>query len=99
MDSKKHKKSTLKPDRRVSWKKNITEKNQNSICFGCFSVCQETKNDIFHILLVCFSVLNMYRKNRNKQSCFEKNCKLNTHSYSVGWTLVGRHVRYITKLL
>jgi hypothetical protein len=47
----------------------------------------------------------MYRNNRNKHACFETNLKIhlnNTHlknRYSVGPTLVGRHVQVHHKAL
>jgi hypothetical protein len=44
--------------------------NRNKICFAFVSVCfVKPKKKFFG----CFGVSNLYRNNRNKQSCFETN--------------------------
>jgi hypothetical protein len=54
-----------------------TETNQNSICFGCFSICLQNQNTFFRF------VLDQYQNNRNKQNFVHTNRKNVQEMFSI----------------
>ncbi len=54
---------------KINFGSNRNKPKQDLFCV-CFGLFRETKNKM---LLLCFSVSNLYRNNRNKQNCFVTN--------------------------
>ena len=80
-----------------------TESNRNKICFAFVSVCfVKQKTKIFRFVSVFRTYIETTETNRTVSKQTETNQKYfqqNTYSYSLGCTLVGRHVQVRHKAL